>query len=81
MSLDHTEKTKRKQNLLLLHSLNGGPMGGNRGDSNGSNNHGNGTGTVNYGSSPSMSAMSPHAPSFYPPLDTVESVIGKKGMP
>ena len=75
VSLDQGEKKKRKQNLLLLHNLNA-VTGGNGG--NGAN-----SGGVTLGSSPTTptstisSTMSPNAPSFYPPLDTVESVIGQ----
>jgi hypothetical protein len=60
-TLDTIEKTRRKQNLLLLNNLHiGSPIS----------------------SAPPMtsmsmpSTMSPHAPSFYPTGDTVESVVG-----
>ena len=71
-TLDPAEKTKRKQNLLLLHNLNvGSPImsGGGLASSIGS--------TPTTPSSTVSSTMSPHAPSFYPAGDTVESVIGK----
>jgi hypothetical protein len=62
-TLDATEKAKRKQNLMLVHNM----------------------GLTNNMSGLSMSApglpmttiMSPFAPAFYPPRDTVVSVIGK----
>ena len=61
MTIDNGEKSRRKQNLLLLHSLS----------------IGNATFTNSISQSTPSSTMSPHAPSFYPPGDTVESVIGK----
>ncbi len=70
-TLDSTEKSKRKQNLLLIHSLSVGSPSNNSGGM-----------MNNIGSTPTTpsslsSNMSPHAPSFYPPGDTVESVIGQ----
>ncbi|XP_064608189.1 RING finger protein unkempt homolog isoform X2 [Liolophura sinensis] len=62
-TLDTTERAKRKQNLILLHNLNiGVPQCGVQ--------------LVPSPSSVSSSSMSPLAPSFYPPGDTVESVVG-----
>ena len=61
MTIDNGEKSRRKQNLLLLHSLN----------------IGNATFTSSISQSTASSTMSPLAPSFYPPGDTVESVIGE----
>ena len=70
VNLDPVERSKRKQNLLLLHNLNiGSPLGA--------------AYLATLESSPTTpsstvsSLMSPHAQSFYPPGDTVESVIGK----
>ena len=72
-NLDFSEKSKRKQNLLLIHNLSGyssSPLGS--------------TFTSGFGSAPTTpssaslsSIMSPHAPSFYPAGETVESVIGE----
>ena len=68
-TLDASEKMKRKQNLLLLHNLSigGGPLSPN--------------GILSSLSSSAMASlpttMSPNAPSFYPPGDTVESVVGR----
>ncbi|XP_013398420.1 RING finger protein unkempt homolog [Lingula anatina] len=60
-SLDTSEKAKRKQNLILIHTLNGS----------------NSSATPNNSSvSSATSTMSPLAPPFFPPGDTVESVIG-----
>ncbi|KAK3089557.1 hypothetical protein FSP39_004595 [Pinctada imbricata] len=63
---DHTigaeEKAKRKQNLLMLHSMT-------------FSNNGNSTSSPVAGAPP-LSSMSPLAPAFYPPSDTVGSVIG-----
>ncbi|KAL5017793.1 hypothetical protein ScPMuIL_003515 [Solemya velum] len=59
-TIDPTEKSKRKQNLMLLHnlSISGPPQG----------------------SVPStqcsVTSMSPLAPAFYPPRDTVAGVVG-----
>ena len=61
MTIDNGEKSRRKQNLLLLHTLS----------------IGNAALTNSISQSTASSTMSPHAPSFYPPGDTVESVIGK----
>lgn len=83
-TLDAQEKTKRKHNLLLLHNLN---MAGSNGTSS-TNNNGNSFGPLSpshvgnglgIGSSslPTSSTMSPNARCFYPPCDTVESVIGE----
>ena len=69
--LDTTEKSKRKQNLLLLHSI------GSPGMMNTANSPSSHVGLGTLGTSPSTTAaMSPHAPSFYPAGETVESVIG-----
>ena len=66
-TIEPMEKSKRKQNLLLLHNLNSG----------------NGTLSPHFGSSSGGSApptppstMSPNAPSFYPAGDIVDSVVG-----
>ena len=64
MTIDNGEKSRRKQNLLLLHSLSIGSA------STLAN-------TISQSSTSSTSTMSPHAPSFYPAGETVESVIGK----
>lgn len=61
-NLDINEKMKRKQSLLLMHGIHIGSPG---------------SASMIMGLSPATSAMSPLAPSFYPPGDTVESVIGK----
>ena len=61
MTIDNGEKSRRKQNLLLLHSLS----------------IGNAALTNSISQSTASSTMSPLAPSFYPPGDTVESVIGE----
>lgn len=68
LTLDIAEKAKRKQNLMLLHSgsLQQQPGGGGY---SGSIAAGNATGVT--------SNMSPLAPSFYPPGDTVELVVGE----
>jgi hypothetical protein len=98
--LDTNEKSKRKQSLLLLHSIGSPGTIGNPGiigspGTLGSPGMVESPGTVGspgtigspstlaclglepLGTSPSVAAaMSPHAPSFYPAGDTVESVIG-----
>ena len=61
MTIDNGEKSRRKQNLLLLHSLSIGSAAL----------------TNSISQSTASSTMSPLAPSFYRPGDTVESVIGK----
>ena len=64
-SIDPVEKAKRKQNLLMLHSMT-------------LNTSGNSTSSPVGGAPPSsLSSMSPLAPAFYPPGDTVGSVIGR----
>lgn len=60
-TLDQIEKTKRKQNLCLVHNLNLTSVSGTPPTTPGS----------------AVSAMSALAMPFYPPSDTVESVIGK----
>ncbi|KAK6171094.1 hypothetical protein SNE40_019353 [Patella caerulea] len=70
LSIDANEKNKRKQNLILLHNMNVSntvPSAFNTSSVTCSQ-----TGTVATGS-----LMSALAPAFYPPGDTVESVIGK----
>ncbi len=63
MTIDTNEKSRRKQNLLLLHSIS---IGSARPNNNG------------MAASPTMpSTMSPHAQAFYPAGETVESVIGE----
>lgn len=72
LALDNIEKARRKEALILQHSMGAG-------------------GLLGVGSRPlyspvsqppplalglSMSTMSPHAPAFYPPGNTVESVVG-----
>ena len=72
--LDNIEKARRKEALILQHSMSAG-------------------GLIGVGSRPlyspigqpatqgvglGLSTMSPHAPAFYPPGDTVESVVGEK---
>ncbi|XP_071106158.1 putative E3 ubiquitin-protein ligase UNKL isoform X3 [Haliotis cracherodii] len=79
-SLDIGEKEKRKQNLILIHNLNtnttnhGGNMGGSGVP------HSAFPNVMSHLQSRTLatgSTMSPLAPAFYPPGDTVESVIGK----
>ncbi|XP_046361824.2 putative E3 ubiquitin-protein ligase UNKL isoform X3 [Haliotis rufescens] len=79
-SLDIGEKEKRKQNLILIHNLNtnttihGGNMGGSGVP------HSAFANVMSHLQSRTLatgSTMSPLAPAFYPPGDTVESVIGK----
>lgn len=60
-TLDATEKAKRKQNLMLVHNL------GMSGSSN----------LTSTSGLPITTLMSPFAPAFYPPKDTVGSVIGR----
>ena len=63
-NLDPTEKSKRKQNLLLLHNLNlGSPVTTSY--------------LGSLGLTPAANAMSPHARAFYPAGETVESVVGE----
>ena len=59
-TIDTVEKAKRKQNLILVNSVNCAVS------------------TSSYASVTGMSSsnMSPLAPAFYPPGDTVGSVIG-----
>ena len=75
--LDLAEKTKRKQNLLLLHSLNQGnnPLSAVLQNSLVASSSSSSNVPV-FSSSLPASSMSPLAPSFYPAGDTVESVIG-----
>ncbi|KAK3583597.1 hypothetical protein CHS0354_039418 [Potamilus streckersoni] len=65
-TLDTVEKNKRKQNLIMLHNLN---VGGS-----------SSTSVAAPQPMPSVtlpsSSMSPFAPAFYPPGDTVGSVVG-----
>ena len=69
VKLDPVERSKRKQNLLLLHNLSiGSPLGAAY--------MGTLESSATTPSSTVSSLMSPHAQSFYPPGDTVESVIG-----
>ncbi|XP_046581927.1 putative E3 ubiquitin-protein ligase UNKL isoform X4 [Haliotis rubra] len=79
-SLDIGEREKRKQNLILIHNLNtnttnhGGNMGGSGVPQSAFPN------VMSHLQSRTLatgSTMSPLAPAFYPPGDTVESVIGK----
>ncbi|XP_064634085.1 RING finger protein unkempt homolog [Lineus longissimus] len=59
--LDPTDKAKRKQKLLIYHNLNSSsPL----------------PSSISTTPPTPSSTMSPHAPSFYPAGDTVESVIG-----
>ena len=61
-SIDLVEKAKRKQNLLMLHSLTFSTST---------------TPSPVANQQPTVSTMSPLAPAFYPPGDTVGSVVGK----
>lgn len=71
--LDNTEKARRKEALILQHSMGAGGLLG--------------VGTRSAYSPVSqpppqslglgVSTMSPHAPAFYPPGNTVESVVGQ----
>lgn len=61
-TIDFVEKSKRKQNLLMLHSLTFSTST---------------TPSPVANQQPSVSTMSPLAPAFYPPGDTVGSVVGK----
>ncbi|XP_052766376.1 putative E3 ubiquitin-protein ligase UNKL isoform X1 [Mya arenaria] len=61
-NLDSTEKAKRKQNLMLVHNMNLSCSVGQ-------------SGMANSVTIPMAKSMSPFAPSFYPPRDTVGSVI------
>ena len=73
-TIDQSEKMKRKQNLLLLHSLNlSNPIA----QPSGGTGIQNVLGSTSTTPSSSMSTMSPHAQSFYPAGDTVESVVGE----
>lgn len=60
-TIDFVEKSKRKQNLLMLHSLTFSTST---------------TPSPVANQQPSVSTMSPLAPAFYPPGDTVGSVVG-----
>ncbi|XP_061196207.1 RING finger protein unkempt homolog isoform X1 [Saccostrea echinata] len=60
-TIDLVEKAKRKQNLLMLHSLTFSTSA---------------TPSPVANQQPNVSTMSPLAPAFYPPGDTVGSVIG-----
>lgn len=60
-SIDPSEKAKRKQNLVLVHTLAAGMN----------------SAAVSGIASLSTSNMSPLAPAFYPAGDTVGSVLGK----
>lgn len=76
-TLDNQEKSKRKQNLLLLHNLNITSSGSSNGPLSPSS-IGLSLGTnVTSSSFSTNSTMSPNARCFYPPCDTVESVVGK----
>ena len=61
-SLDTAEKDKRKQNLMLVHNMSLGCGI---------------TGSSSIAIPSSTATMSPFAPAFYPPHDTVGSVIGR----
>ena len=67
-SLDNAEKAKRKENLILQHTIGaGGLLGVGRSQYS----------PVSSALGLALSTMSPHAPAFYPPGNTVESVVGQ----
>ena len=69
-TLDEVEKAKRKQNLILVHTLSFTSTGNTIAQLAGIS-----TQASLAGSAPTP--MSPFAPAFYPPRETVGSVVGK----
>lgn len=67
-TLDDAEKAKRKQNLILVHTLSANSTA-----------FAQLSGITTQVSLPVSvpTSMSPFAPAFYPPRDTVGSVVGK----